>query len=88
MRAEMELRRANIRQARAEGVREGIRRVKVLLERNKVEVPPDVAEKIFGEPMNYDEMTFAQRWRGVARGAEENLKDDPRFQSLMRKYPK
>ena len=88
MRAEMELRSANRSQARAEGVREGIRRVKILLELNKVEVQPDVAEMIFGEPMNYDETTWAERWQGVAKGAEEKLKGDPRFEALMRKYPK
>ena len=93
MQAEMEIRYAERAQAHAEGVRDGIKRVKFLLERNKVEMPPDVAEKIFGEPLNYDSTndgttSFAQKWRGVARGAEETLKDDPRFQALMRKYPK
>ena len=90
LQAENELKYAKILQARAEGVQEGIRRVKRLLEKNKVEVPPDVAKLIFDEPMNYDEpedgMTWAERWRGVVK--EEDLKGDPRFEALMQKYPK
>ena len=88
LQAENELKYAKILQERAEGVQEGIRRVKRLLEKNKVEVPPDVAKLIFDEPMNYDEpeegMTWAARWRGKFKPA--NLEGDPRYDALAKKH--
>ena len=90
LQAENELKYAKILQARAEGVQEGIRRVKRLLEKNKVEVPADVAKLIFDEPMNYDEpedgTTWAERWRGKFKPAD--LDGDPRYDALAEKYLK
>ena len=90
LQAELELNYAKKLEARAEGVQEGIRRVKRLLEKNNVEVPPDVAERIFGEPMNYGEpddgTTWAERWRGKFKPAD--LEGDPRYDALAEKYLK
>ena len=46
------IREAKKAQIRAEGVQEGILHVKTLLEENNIELPPDVAEKVFGNSKN------------------------------------